>query len=106
LLSEAKSLKTIQRGSSGSSLLRLDGSRDGQAGGWTSYPASAEGLYSLKLKPKGDYQAQVHSDQGMVLVIVRWEAGPAAWWLKSSNDNWKTTIGSKGTKPKIGRVTA
>jgi hypothetical protein len=50
LLLEAKSIKTTQRGSSGLSPLRLDGSRDGQAGGWTGYPVAAQGLYSLKLQ--------------------------------------------------------
>ncbi len=30
---------------------------------------------------KGSYQAQVHSDQ-MVLVMVRWEAGPRGRWSK------------------------
>ncbi len=49
LLSEAKSLKTTQKSSSGSSSLRLDGSRDGQAGGLTGYLAAAQGLYILQL---------------------------------------------------------
>jgi hypothetical protein len=52
LLSEAKSPKTTQRGPSGSSPLRLDSSRNGQGWGWTSFPC-AQGLYSLKLKPRG-----------------------------------------------------
>ncbi len=52
MLSEAKSLKTMQR-SSGSSPLRLGGYRDGQMGGSTGYPAASQGLYSLKLKPRG-----------------------------------------------------
>jgi hypothetical protein len=30
---------------------------------------------------RGGYQTQVHSDQ-MVLVIVRWEAGPRERWSK------------------------
>jgi hypothetical protein len=33
-------------------------------------------------KAKGDYQARVHSDK-MVLVVVRWEAGLVAWWPKT-----------------------
>jgi hypothetical protein len=33
-------------------------------------------------KAKGIYQAWVYSDQ-MVLLIVRWEAGPVAWWPKT-----------------------
>jgi hypothetical protein len=53
LLLEAESLKTIQRGLLGSSPLRLHGSRDGQAGGWTGYLVAAQRLYSLKLKPRG-----------------------------------------------------
>jgi hypothetical protein len=53
LLSEAKSLKTTQVKSSGSSPLRLDGSRDGWAGSWNGYLAATLGLYSLKLKPRG-----------------------------------------------------
>jgi hypothetical protein len=32
-------------------------------------------------KAKGNYQAQIHSDQ-MVLVIVKRQAGPVASWLK------------------------
>ncbi len=52
-LSEARSLKPTQRGSSGSSPLRFDGSRDGQPWGWTSYVVAAQGLYSLELKPRG-----------------------------------------------------
>ncbi len=53
MFSEAKSLKTTQVRSLGSSPLRLDGSNDGQAGGWTGCPVAAQGLYSLKLKPRG-----------------------------------------------------
>jgi hypothetical protein len=56
LLLKAKNLKTTQVRSSGSSLLRLDGSCGGQAGGWVGYPVAAQGLYSLKLKPR-NYQA-------------------------------------------------
>jgi hypothetical protein len=33
-------------------------------------------------KARGNYQAQVHSDQ-MVLMIVRRKAGPVAWWPKT-----------------------
>jgi hypothetical protein len=33
-------------------------------------------------KAKGDYQALIHSDQ-MVLLIVRREVGPVAWWPKT-----------------------
>ncbi len=47
LLLEDKSLKTSQVRSSGSSPLRVDGSRDGQARGWTGCPVAAQGLYSL-----------------------------------------------------------
>jgi hypothetical protein len=53
LLLGAKSPKTIQVRSSGLSPLRFDGSHDGQAGGWTGYLVAAQGLYSLKLKPRG-----------------------------------------------------
>jgi hypothetical protein len=53
LLSEAKSLKTTQRGPSSLSPLRLDGSHDGQAWGWPSCPVAAQGLKYLKLKPGG-----------------------------------------------------
>jgi hypothetical protein len=53
LLSEAKSLKTTQVKSSGSSPLRFDGSRDGRARSWNGYLAATLGLYSLKLKPRG-----------------------------------------------------
>ncbi len=28
-------------------------SHDGQVGGWTGYPAAAQGLYFLKIKPRG-----------------------------------------------------
>jgi hypothetical protein len=34
-----------------------------------------------KVKLKGNYQAQVHSDL-MVLVVVRQQAGPRLWWPK------------------------
>jgi hypothetical protein len=54
---------------------------------------AAQGLYSLKLKPR-NYQAWVHSDQ-MVLVIPRREAGPAAWWSRRSSESWKTTLDSQ-----------
>jgi hypothetical protein len=33
--------------------IRLDSSRDGQAGGWTGCLVAAQGLYSLMLKPRG-----------------------------------------------------
>jgi hypothetical protein len=33
-------------------------------------------------KAKGNYQARVHSDQ-MILMIVRQEAGLVAWWQKT-----------------------
>ncbi len=49
LLSEAQSLKTTQMRSSDSSPLRLDGSCNGQARGWTCCLAAAQRLYSLKL---------------------------------------------------------
>jgi hypothetical protein len=39
-----------------------------------------KGFFS-QAKAKGDYQAQVHSDQ-TVLMIVRREAGPVALWSK------------------------
>jgi hypothetical protein len=93
LLSEAKSLKTTQVRSLGSSLLRLDGSHDGLAWGRTSYPAAAQGLYSLKAK--GNYQARVHSDQ-TVLMIVRQEAGPVAWWLKTLKWELENNSGQPG----------
>jgi hypothetical protein len=35
----------------------------------------------FKAKAKGNNQAQIHSDQ-MVLLMVRREAGPVAWWSK------------------------
>jgi hypothetical protein len=34
-------------------IIRLDSSHDGQAGGWTNCLVAAQGLYSLKLKPRG-----------------------------------------------------
>jgi hypothetical protein len=34
-----------------------------------------QGLHTLKLKTKGNYQARVHSDQ-IALVMARWETGP------------------------------
>jgi hypothetical protein len=75
--------------SSGLNPLRLDGSREGQAGGWTGYPVAARRLYSLKLKPKGTIRLK--STDLMVLVIVRWEAGLVVWWPKTlkweSEDN-------------------
>ncbi len=52
LLYEAKSLKTTQMRSSGSSPLRLDGSCDGQGGDGAGYLVAAQGLYSLSLKPR------------------------------------------------------
>ncbi len=70
LLSEAKSLKTTQVRSSGSSPLKLDGSPDGQAVG------CSRAVFT-QVKAKGDYQAWVHSDQ-KVLVIIRLEAGTVA----------------------------
>jgi hypothetical protein len=82
LISEAKSLKTTQVRSLDSSPLRLDGCHDGQEEGWTSYLVAIQRLHSLKLKPRENYQAQVHSDQ-MVLMRVRQEAGPVAWWPKT-----------------------
>ncbi len=93
MLSKAKSLKITQRKSTGLSQLRLEGPHDGQVGGWTSCHVAAQGMYSLKLKPRGDYQAQVHSDQ-MVLVIVRGEARPVAWWPKMLKLELETTLGS------------
>ncbi len=45
------------------------------------YLEASQGLYS-QAKAKGDYLAQIHSDQ-MVLVIARREAGPVAWWPKT-----------------------
>jgi hypothetical protein len=59
LSSEAKSLKTTKQ----NYLDRLPGGR-------------SRALFS-QAKAKGNYQARVHSDQ-MVLVIVRWEYGPVA----------------------------
>ncbi len=50
---------------------------------------ATQGLYSLKLKPKGDYQAHVYSDQ-MVLVIVRQEAEPVTWWPNTLRESWNS----------------
>ncbi len=50
---KAKSLKTTQVCPSWSSPLRLNGYCDCQAGGWAGHPVAAQGLYSLKLKPRG-----------------------------------------------------
>ncbi len=77
LCSEAKSLKTTQLRLSGSGPLSLDGSHDSQAWGWTGCPAVAQGLYSLKLKPRGTIRLKSTLDE-MVLMIVRWKTGPVA----------------------------
>jgi hypothetical protein len=57
---------------------------------------------SSQAKAKGEHRASVQSDQ-MVLGIVRREAGPVAWWPKTPNESWKTTLGSQGTLPKTGK---
>ncbi len=49
---------------------------------------------------KEDHQAQVRSDQ-MVLVIIRQETGSPEWQPKTLKESWKTTPDSKGTLPSI-----
>jgi hypothetical protein len=95
LLLEAKRLKTIQRGSPGSSPLRLDGHCDGQAGGWTVYPVATQWLYYLKLKPRGIYQARVHSDL-MVLMIVR----PGGWTSCLVAKDAQMRVGNNSRQPR------
>ncbi len=87
LLSEAKSLNTTQVRSSGLSPQRFDVFCDELAVGWAGYPVVAQGLYSLKLKPRGTMRIE--------------------WWLdgrldqllggqRCSKESWRTTLGSKG----------
>jgi hypothetical protein len=66
-------------GPSGSGPFRSDGSHDGKAGGWTLW-AVAKRHSNLGLK--GDYQAQVYSDQ-MVLMVVKREAELRERWPKT-----------------------
>jgi hypothetical protein len=94
--------KATQEGPSGLSLLRSDGSRDGQAGRLDSVSGGQKTLKALK----GNYQTSVHSGH-MVLMVVRQggvrciSSGPS-----HSHNCRKTTIGSQGTQQKISKVTA
>jgi hypothetical protein len=45
------------------------------------FPGDSSRAVFSQAKAKGDYQAVVHLHQ-MVLMIVRQEAGPVAWWPK------------------------
>ncbi len=82
MLSEANSLKTTQRGPSGSSPFRSDGSGDGQALGWTGFPVAAQGLYSLKLMPRGVLSGLSPLRLDGFRDSQRQEAGLVAWWPK------------------------
>jgi hypothetical protein len=77
-----------------SSPLRSDGPRDGQAGRLDRVTGGSG--HSRLTKLKGNYWAQVHLDQ-MVLVVVSRETGPGDQWPKGSNESQKTTLDSQGT---------
>jgi hypothetical protein len=64
-----------QGGSSWTCPYRSDCSRDHQAGEASPFLSVAK---SLKTSSREDYQARAYSSQ-MVLVMVRWQAGPCKW---------------------------
>ncbi len=100
-------LSSAERELPGSSPLRSDGSCSSQAGGWMDdwWPKVLKWeLENNSWQPGkllGNYQAQVHSDQ-MVLVVVRREAGWMTGGQRCSNESWKTTLYSQGNYLKTG----
>ncbi len=80
LLSETKSLKTTQV------VILLKSTKircfSCPGGRLDRLPGDRSRVVFSQAKSKGNYQAQVHSDQ-MVPVIVRREAGPVIWWPKT-----------------------
>jgi hypothetical protein len=97
------SQRQLKGGLSGSSPLRLDGSRDGQAG-WLDRVTGGHRTQNLA-KLKGNYHVRVHSDQ-IFLMVVRWEAGQGDRQPKCSNESQKLTLERQGAYLKIGIVTA
>jgi hypothetical protein len=63
------------------SLLRSDGSCDGQAGR-LDHVSCGQKTLKTRLNFKREHQAQVNSGH-MVLVVVRQGGGPCEWWPKT-----------------------